>query len=78
MKTKSAAIASQVKTAKPYFTEDKILEMARKNESFTVNWMYRNSWLMNRCNRLVKTGLLQLVKNNRGLAIFVPGKKTYD
>lgn len=66
----NAAVRRQIANAKRAITPEKIMEIAARKGSFSVNWQYRNDWLRGICNRLCKLRKLRKVSDNRGLTVY--------
>lgn len=71
----NAAVRRQISNAKIAITPEKIMQIAVRKGGFSVDWQYRNDWLMSLCKRMCRERKLYMRENNRGSAVFVPSRE---
>jgi len=51
-------------------TEKQILSITKNKGEFSLTWHYRVDGVRDMCRRMVKKGLLKMVRSNRGVDIW--------
>lgn len=69
-KTKSARQIEQEK-----LTPERILQIIRSKGDFRVSWRYRDEWLIRRCEKMRRAGLIRRLRGVTGENLYVLSEK---